>query len=74
MHIFALFGATYLSPATSIDWRTALLFFISWQLANFGEVVTSPLWSDQPFLTNADLRSASLLVCGSTTFRESHCC
>jgi hypothetical protein len=36
MHIFALAGAAYLSPPTKLDWRTALLFVTTWQLANFG--------------------------------------
>jgi stearoyl-CoA desaturase (delta-9 desaturase) len=36
MHIFAVVGMTYLSPLASLDKRTALLCFISWQLASFG--------------------------------------
>ncbi|WWD07182.1 hypothetical protein V865_005279 [Kwoniella europaea PYCC6329] len=36
IHIFALIGAIYLSPLTTIDPKTALLCFISWQLASFG--------------------------------------
>jgi hypothetical protein len=36
MHIFAIVGATYLSPLTSISKQTAILCIISWQLASFG--------------------------------------
>jgi len=36
MHIFALVGMFYLSPIGKLDWRTAVLCFISWQLASFG--------------------------------------
>lgn len=39
MHIFALVGMFYLSPATRIDYRTAILCVISWQLASFGVTI-----------------------------------
>jgi stearoyl-CoA desaturase (delta-9 desaturase) len=36
LHVFAIVGAAYLSPASQLSWKTAVLCFISWQLASFG--------------------------------------
>lgn len=36
LHIMAIYGVIFLSPPTSISWKTWLLCFISWQLASFG--------------------------------------
>ncbi|RSH94147.1 hypothetical protein EHS25_003950 [Saitozyma podzolica] len=74
MHIFAFVGATYLSPATSLDWRTALLFFVSWQVANFGITVGyHRLWSHRAFTAAPPLRVV-LAAMGSTGFQGSIKC
>lgn len=36
MHVLAVFGVMVLSPVKDLDQRTALMCFVSWQLAQFG--------------------------------------
>ncbi|RSH87110.1 hypothetical protein EHS25_003599 [Saitozyma podzolica] len=71
MHIFALAGAAYLSPPTKLDWRTALLFVTTWQLANFGITIGyHRLWSHRAFTAATPLR-AVLAAMGSMGFQGS---
>ncbi|KAK6906448.1 hypothetical protein I203_100433 [Kwoniella mangroviensis CBS 8507] len=71
IHIFAMIGAIYLSPLTAIDPRTAVLCFISWQLASFGITIGyHRLWSHRAFTATAPLRIA-LAWMGSMGFQGS---
>ncbi|OCF35996.1 hypothetical protein I316_02491 [Kwoniella heveanensis BCC8398] len=71
MHAFALVGALYLSPLTSITWKTMLLCFISWQLASFGITIGyHRLWSHRAFTATTPLR-ITLAWMGSMGFQGS---
>ncbi|OCF78798.1 hypothetical protein I204_00742 [Kwoniella mangroviensis CBS 8886] len=66
-----MIGAIYLSPLTAIDPRTAVLCFISWQLASFGITIGyHRLWSHRAFTATAPLRIA-LAWMGSMGFQGS---
>ncbi|WRT70932.1 uncharacterized protein IL334_007931 [Kwoniella shivajii] len=71
MHIFAVIGAIYLSPIASIDSKTAVLCFISWQLASFGITIGyHRLWSHRAFTATPVLRVV-LAWMGSMGFQGS---
>nr|XP_019050923.1 hypothetical protein I302_01366 [Kwoniella bestiolae CBS 10118]OCF29853.1 hypothetical protein I302_01366 [Kwoniella bestiolae CBS 10118] len=71
IHIFALVGAIYLSPLTSIDPKTLVLCFISWQLASFGITIGyHRLWSHRAFTATTPLRIV-LAWMGSMGFQGS---
>ncbi|WVQ63466.1 uncharacterized protein L199_001619 [Kwoniella botswanensis] len=71
IHLFALIGAIYLSPLASIDPKTAVLCFISWQLASFGITIGyHRLWSHRAFTATAPLRIV-LAWMGSMGFQGS---
>ncbi|WWC72799.1 uncharacterized protein I206_106763 [Kwoniella pini CBS 10737] len=83
IHIYAVIGIFYLSPITSIDYRTAIVCFISWQLASFGITIGRSLssytkhlpryhrlWSHRAFTASTPLKI--VLACmGSMGFQGS---
>ncbi|WWC92552.1 uncharacterized protein L201_007511 [Kwoniella dendrophila CBS 6074] len=85
IHVFALIGAIYLSPLTEISMETAILCFISWQLASFGITIGKlthsslkyqpipsyhRLWSHRAFTATGPLRVV-LAWMGSMGFQGS---
>ncbi|WWC64975.1 uncharacterized protein I303_107589 [Kwoniella dejecticola CBS 10117] len=71
IHIYAVIGVCYLSPITSLDWRTAIVCLVSWQLASFGITIGyHRLWSHRAFTATTPLRI--ILACmGSMGFQGS---
>ncbi|ORY21154.1 hypothetical protein BCR39DRAFT_554136 [Naematelia encephala] len=71
LHLFAIYGALYLSPISQVDKRTLILCFISFQSASFGITIGyHRLWSHRAFTARLPLRIA-LAWMGSLGFQGS---
>lgn len=57
LHIFAIYGALFLSPLSQLCTPTLILCFFSWQLASFGITIGyHRLWSHRAFTATMPLR------------------